>query len=61
LGFSVPDLNRTYAELRERGARFVVPPTEQPKEGIRLAVCTDPDGLTISFAEPMAREATGSA
>ena len=59
LGFSVPDLNRTYAELRERGARFVVPPTEQPKEGIRLAVCTDPDGLTISFAEPMAREAPG--
>jgi lactoylglutathione lyase len=61
LGFSVPDLNRTYAELRERGARFVVPRTEQPKEGIRLAVCTDPDGLTISFAEPMAREATGPA
>ena len=61
LGFSVPDLNRTYAELRERGAHFVVPPTEQPKEGIRLAVCTDPDGLTISFAEPMAREATGPA
>ena len=61
LGFSVPDLNRTYAELRERGAGFVVPPTEQPKEGIRLAVCTDPDGLTISFAEPMAREATGPA
>jgi lactoylglutathione lyase len=61
LGFSVPDLNRTYAELRERGAWFVVPPTEQPNEGIRLAVCTDPDGLTISFAEPMAREATGPA
>ena len=61
LGFSVPDLNRTYAELRGRGAHFVVPPTEQPKEGIRLAVCTDPDGLTISFAEPVAREATGPA
>jgi lactoylglutathione lyase len=61
LGFSVPDLNSTYAELRERGARFVVPPTEQPKEGIRLAVCVDPDGLTISFAEPLPREATGPA
>jgi catechol 2,3-dioxygenase-like lactoylglutathione lyase family enzyme len=60
LGFSVPDLDRTYAELRERGARFAVPPTEQPQEGIRLAVCIDPDGLTISFAEPMAREATRS-
>jgi len=55
LGFSVPDLNSTYAELRQRGARFVMPPTEQPNEGILLAVCIDPDGLAISFAEPMAR------
>jgi lactoylglutathione lyase len=61
LGFSVPDLNSTYAELRERGVRFVTPPTDQPNEGIRLAVCIDPDGLVISFAEPMAREATGPA
>jgi lactoylglutathione lyase len=61
LGFSVPDLDRTCAELRRRGARFVMPPTEQPDEGIRLAVCIDPDGLPISFAEPMAREATGPA
>ena len=60
LGFSVPDLNRTYAELRERGAHFVMPPTEQVNEGIRLAVCIDPDGLPISFAETMAREATGT-
>ena len=61
LGFSVPDLDRTYAELRERGVRFVMPPTAQPNEGIRLAVCHDPDGLTISFAEPLAREGTGPA
>jgi len=61
LGFSVMDLNGTYAELSGRGARFVMPPTEQANEGIRLAVCIDPDGLGISFAEPMAREATGSA
>jgi lactoylglutathione lyase len=53
LGFSVPNLNSTYAELCKRGARFVMPPTEQPNEGIRLAVCIDPDGLAISFAEPM--------
>jgi lactoylglutathione lyase len=56
LGFSVPDLNSTYAELSKRGAHFVMPPTEQPNEGIRLAVCLDPDGLGISFAEPMARD-----
>jgi lactoylglutathione lyase len=55
LGFSVADLNGTYAELRERGARFIMPPTEQANEGIRLAVCIDPDGLPISFAETMAR------
>ena len=61
LGFSVPDLNSTYGELCQRGARFVMPPTEQPKEGIRLAVCIDPDGLTISFAELIARKATGPA
>jgi lactoylglutathione lyase len=58
LGFSVQDLNSTYAELQKRGAHFVMPPTEQANEGIRLAVCIDPDGLTISFAEPIAREAT---
>jgi lactoylglutathione lyase len=61
LGFSVPDINSTYSELRERGARFVMPPTEQPNEVIRLAVCIDPDGLSISFAEPMAREAASPA
>ncbi len=61
LGFTVPDLDSTYAALCERGARFVMPPTERAKEGIRLAVCVDPDGLGISFAQPMAREATGPA
>jgi lactoylglutathione lyase len=58
LGFSVADLNSTYAELCGRGAHFVTPPTDQPAEGIRLAVCVDPDGLAISFAEPMARDRT---
>jgi lactoylglutathione lyase len=61
LGFSVPDLNSTHAELRRRGAHFVMPPTEQANEGIRLAVCVDPDGLAISFAEPLPREAPGPA
>ena len=28
----------------------VMPPTVQANEGIRLAVCIDPDGLAISFA-----------
>ena len=56
IGFSVKDLEATHRELAARGARFVLPPTEQANEGIRLAVCTDPDGLAISFAEPLKRE-----
>ena len=51
LGFSTNDLDATVAELSARGARFVMPPTDQPGEGIRLAVCVDPDGLAISFAQ----------
>ena len=53
LGFSVGDLDETVAALTKRGARFVVPVTDQKDEGIRLAVCLDPDGLPISFAQPL--------
>lgn len=55
IGFSVEDIHATHAELQGRGARFVMSPTDQPEEGIRLAVCLDPDGLAISFAESIAR------
>jgi lactoylglutathione lyase len=51
IGFSVKDVDAVVAELESRGARFVMPPTDQPEEGIRLAVCIDPDGLPISFAQ----------
>jgi hypothetical protein len=37
-----------------------MPPSEQANEGIRLAVCVDPDGLAVSFAETIAREASTS-
>jgi lactoylglutathione lyase len=56
IGFSVENLEGTHRELAARGAQFVLAPTEQADEGIRLAVCTDPDGLAISFAEPLTRE-----
>ncbi len=55
VGFSVEDLEATYRLLTARGARFILAPTEQANEGIRLAVCIDPDGLAISFAEPLRR------
>jgi lactoylglutathione lyase len=54
IGFSVEDLDATHRELSARGAPFALAPTEQANEGIRLAVCADPDGLAISFAEPLA-------
>jgi predicted enzyme related to lactoylglutathione lyase len=57
IGFSVADLAATYRELAARGAQFIRTPTEQANEGIRLAVCIDPDGLPIAFAEPLTREA----
>ena len=57
VGFSVESVDRTNAELEARGARFVVPPTDQAADGIRIAVCVDPDGLAISFAAPIAPEA----
>jgi lactoylglutathione lyase len=59
IAFSVESLDATYAELGSRGVRFVMPPTDQPGEGIRLALCVDPDGLTISFVESIAREGAG--
>ncbi|HEY3024984.1 MAG TPA: VOC family protein [Pyrinomonadaceae bacterium] len=55
IGFNVEDLDKTYEELKAKGVNFVMPPTQQEAEGIKLAVAIDPDGLTISFAQPLAR------
>jgi lactoylglutathione lyase len=55
IGLSVADLDQLVATLQSRGAPFVMPPADRPDEGIRLAVCMDPDGLPISFAQQIAR------
>jgi lactoylglutathione lyase len=55
IGFNVEDLDKTFEELKAKGVRFVMPPTEQPGEGIKLAVAIDPDGLPISFAQPLGK------
>ena len=55
IGFNVEDVDKTYEELKAKGVRFVMPPTQQEAEGIKLAVAIDPDGLTISFAQPLAK------
>ena len=53
IGFYVENLVRKYDELRAKGVRFSMPPTDREEEGIKLAVCLDPDGLPISIAERM--------
>jgi len=57
IGFNVEDVDQTYEELKGKGVRFVMPPTQREGEGIKLAVCIDPDGLPISFAQLIAQGA----
>jgi len=51
IGFNVDDLDKVCNDLKAKGASMVMPPTERAGEGIRLAVFTDPDGLSVSFAQ----------
>ncbi len=51
IGFNVEDVERTFEELKAKGIDFVMPPTQREGEGIKLAVCVDPDGLPVSFAQ----------
>jgi lactoylglutathione lyase len=59
LGFNVEDVDQTYAELKAKGVNFVMPPTQREGEGIKLAVCVDPDGLPVSFAQMIDQPAAG--
>jgi lactoylglutathione lyase len=58
IGFNVEDVDKTYEELKAKGIRFVMPPSQRDNEGIRLAVAIDPDGLPVSFAQLIAQTAT---
>jgi catechol 2,3-dioxygenase-like lactoylglutathione lyase family enzyme len=51
IGFIVSDLDKTYQELKAKNVRFVMEPKTREQEGIKLAVCLDPDGLEISISE----------
>jgi lactoylglutathione lyase len=53
IGFNVEDVDAIHSQLQAKGVRFVMPPTTREQEGIRLAVCLDPDGSAISFASPL--------
>jgi predicted enzyme related to lactoylglutathione lyase len=51
ISFNVTDLDKTYRELKANNVRFVMEPKMREEEGIKLAVCLDPDGLEISISE----------
>jgi len=51
IGFNVDNVDKIYEDLKAKGVRSVMPPTERSGEGIRLAVFIDPDGLPVSFAQ----------
>jgi lactoylglutathione lyase len=57
IGFNVENVDSTYEELKAKGIQFVMPPTQREGEGIKLAVCIDPDGLPIAFAQAIAHSA----
>jgi isochorismate pyruvate lyase len=56
IGFNVDDLEATYNYLQTKGVRFTLPPTSRQNEGILLAIALDPDGLEISFSQPLNKE-----
>ncbi|MCW4020815.1 MAG: VOC family protein, partial [Candidatus Bathyarchaeota archaeon] len=51
--FGVDNLDATVGKLRERGARFVTEPKDNPDWGIRTAHLRDPDGNLIEINSPM--------
>lgn len=48
VSLQVPDIQKTYERLRERGVEFRGPPTQQPWGGV-LAHLEDPDGNTLTL------------
>jgi lactoylglutathione lyase len=51
IAFNVEDVDKTFSELKDRGVFFVMPPFQREGESIKLAICIDPDGLPVSFAQ----------
>ncbi len=53
IGFNVDDVDGATATLKGRGVRFTHEPTLQPREGIKLGLFVDPDGMPISIAQTL--------
>src|SRR5438093_10881411 len=55
IGFNVENVDKIFEELKSKGVRVVMPPTQRPGEGIRIAVMLDPDGLPVSFSQTVSQ------
>ena len=55
IGFNVENVDKVFEELKSKGVRVVMPPTQRPGEGIRIAVMLDPDGLPVSFSQTVSQ------
>lgn len=53
LSFPVDDVDVTYMELLERGAKPLAPPQDRPEQQSRLAHISSPDGHIIEIYSPM--------
>lgn len=52
LAFRVPDVDKAYAELKEKGVKFNSPPVKissGPLKDCAFAYFTDPDGVTLEI------------
>jgi catechol 2,3-dioxygenase-like lactoylglutathione lyase family enzyme len=56
----VEDLDKAYAELSSKGAKFITTP-KPAKRKARLAVLVDPDGFKIEILQPLSAEAHAKA
>ena len=56
ISFDINDVQDVYAHLKTKGVPFKLPPTERTDEGIILAICTDPNGFEICFAQKIAQD-----
>src|SRR3979490_3405523 len=52
IGFNVEDVDKTYEELKAKGARFVMPPTQREGKGTKLPAAFDPAAWQTAFPHP---------
>ncbi len=58
--FRVDDVDATYKELVERGAKAMVEPVDRPVWQARTAHLSDPDGYLVEIYSPLQAEASSA-